>query len=248
MTKEQAKLILTIYRPGIDDAADPEVAAALGLAESDGELAAWLAEHTALFEEVRSKLKQIEVPEGGVSRTLRGRPAKWILFPVLPRSPRLAAAAGVMLLLGLSAFWFWSNRGLPHPFQAYRSRMVRKAMQTYPMPFVTNDLVQIREYLARNGGHTNYFLSPALEKLPGDGCAVFPWHNRKVSMICFTLRQRQDLYLFIVDRSALSDPPEGTELQFTKVGTLTTTCWTAGDTTYLLAGAVDESLLRRYRE
>ena len=247
MTKEQAILILTIYRPGIDDAADPEVMAALNLADSDRELATWLAENTALFEEVRAKLKQIEVPADGVSRALRGRPAKWFLFPAWPRGPWLAAAAGVMLLLGLGGVWFWTNRGLPHEFQTWRSGMVRKAMENYHMDFATNDLRQIREYLARNGGHTNYWLSPALEKLPGDGCGLLRWHNRPVTMICFAMREGEDLYLFIVDRAALSDPPTGAEPQFAKVGQFTTASWTTEDKTYLLAGAVDETSLRRYR-
>ena len=245
MTRDQAKLILAIYRPGIDDAEDPETAAALNLARCDAELAAWLDEHTALFHQIRSKLKQIEVPAKAAERLQPTAPVP-VFFP-RPFRLRigLAAAASVALLVGLGVWWFRSEP--INQFETFQSRMVRNVMERYSMNFMTNDLKQIRQYLADHQGHADYVLSDALEKVPGRGCVLLRWHDRPVSLICFALNEREDFYLFIVNRSVFSNPPEGSEPQLAKIGRFTAAGWTQGDKTYLLTGPVDEAFLRRYR-
>jgi hypothetical protein len=241
MTNDQAKEILVLYRPGTSDLQDPEVAEAIALSRRDPELAVWLEEQTALYRAIQSKFKQIEVPIRVRQKILAEKPLiirQW-------RGPTvLAAVAAIILLLGLSLRWLASPE--TSSFSTYRQRMVRTAMQRYVMELRTNDLEQIREFLARNNGIADYVLPKALEQMPGDGCAAVRWHNRKVSLICFDLGNQEDLYLFVINRADLSDPPFSDSPQLAKIGRLVTASWSTGEKTYLLAGPGDETFIRKF--
>jgi len=248
MTSAEAKLILTIYRPGIDDPEDPEVAEALRAARADQELAAWLDDQADAFHHLRSRLRQMNVPADGPEKTIAGwraQPSRLRIFRP-PLRWRLAVAAAFLVALGLIAL---SWRGSPtelNQFANYRTRMVRTAMEPYRMDYMTNDLRQIEAYLAR-AGQEGYVLPPALQRLPGDGCALLRWHNRPVTLICFKWSAREDLYLFIISQRDLADPPRGPAPEFAKLGRFATAAWTDGVNTYLLAGAGDEAFLQQLR-
>src|SRR4029079_15043537 len=49
MNTQQAKEILSLYRPGTADAEDPSFAEALRLCERDPELERWFSEHCAVY-------------------------------------------------------------------------------------------------------------------------------------------------------------------------------------------------------
>src|SRR5213075_3305244 len=133
MTSEEAKPILAIYRPGIDDPEDPEVAQALRAVRADQRLAAWLDQQADAFHHLRSRLRQIEVPVDGMEKTLAGwqaRPSRLRIFrPPLRWS--LAAAVVLLAALGLIALSRHSSRSEQNQFAGYRSRMVRTAMEPY---------------------------------------------------------------------------------------------------------------------
>jgi anti-sigma factor RsiW len=241
MNSEQAQDVLTLYRPGIGEPADPHTLKALELSRRDPRLSRWLEQRNALYQAIRGGLKQIEAPAGLKERIIAQRPATiiWWQRPVL-----LAAAATVMLLLGLAGFWLAPRH--QDQFAIYRSRMVRAAMGNYTMNLVTNDVAQIRHYLAQHDGHADFVLTKAIEQLPGDGCAIIRWHNRKVSLVCFDLGDKNDLYLFIINRAELPGAPASPQPQFLKVGKLMTASWTAAGKTYVLAGPGDEDALRKF--
>ena len=75
MDKEQAKLILQAIRPGIDDEADPEIAEALALAETDEEVAAFLAREQAFDAAFAGQLATVEPPAGLRERILKAAAA-----------------------------------------------------------------------------------------------------------------------------------------------------------------------------
>jgi hypothetical protein len=241
MNNEQAQDVLTLYRPGIGEPADWETLQALELSRRDPGLARWLERRNALYQAIHGALTQIEAPAGLKERIVAERPANLIWWQ---RPSVLAAAAAAMLLLGLAAFWLAPRH--QDQFATYRSRMVRTAMRTYTMNLVTNDLTQIRQYLAQHDGHADFVLTKALERLPGDGCAIIRWHNRKVSLVCFDLGDKNDLYLFIINRADLPGAPASAEPQFMTVSKLMTASWTTADKTYVLAGPGDEEALRKF--
>lgn len=240
MDSQQAKELLLLHRPGIDREADPDLEAALEQTKRDPELARWFEQHCAVQMAIRSKLKELTPPSGLYERILAGtKPRKVALWR---RPAFLAAAAAIGLLIAVASLWF-SARG---DFSAYRDRMVRTALRDYRMNMVTKDLSQIRQYLEQHQAHGDYFLPRGLKKLPGEGCAILSWRGERVSLICFDSRPQTDLFLFIINRSALPDAPKSAQPQFRKVNKLMTASWSLGDKTYLLAGRGDQEFLRKH--
>ena len=64
MTRDEAKLILALYRPWANDANDPEFAAALALMAQDAELRRWFEQHSAAHAELHLRFKGITAPAG----------------------------------------------------------------------------------------------------------------------------------------------------------------------------------------
>ena len=64
MTPQQAKEILSLYRPWAADAHDPEFAEALSLVRQDAELARWFEEHCVVQSAIHERFRQFPVPEG----------------------------------------------------------------------------------------------------------------------------------------------------------------------------------------
>jgi hypothetical protein len=85
-----------------------------------------------------------------------------------------------------------------------------------------------------------------LEKLPGEGCALINWHGQRVSLVCLDRGHDDDLFLFIIDRSALPEPPLSQLAQFVRVNNMTTASWTVGDNTSVLASKASEEDLRKF--
>jgi len=133
-------------------------------------------------------------------------------------------------------------------FATYRSGMVRSVQRLYGMDMESNDPAAIRNYLAQHRGHSDFLLPPGLERVRAEGCAVLPWRGKTVSMICFELNNRPELYLFVVNQKDLPDPPGSDQPQFIAIGRFTSASWSAGDKSYVLAARGDESVLRRYVE
>ena len=102
MDSREAKSILSIYRPGIDDD-DPQFTEALAEAERNPELRAWLFEQGKSYNDIREKLRTITVPDDLREKIVRGRP---IVFP-RPRTHTgvWQIAAAVALLAGISGFF-----------------------------------------------------------------------------------------------------------------------------------------------
>ncbi len=242
MDSQQARQTLGFYRPGVDDA-DPQFAEALAFTKGDPELRRWFDEHCALYTAVRAKFGEIPVPAELRGRILTGRK---IVYPVVWwRNPfALAAVAAVVVLAAVAGFLFQSR--VPANFGGFRQSMARAVSGEYKMMLETNDLNQIRDFLAKNQAQADYKLTPALEKTPAEGCSILNWHGHKVSLLCFDLGNDNDLWLFVIDRTALPDAPVTESPQFTSIGKMATASWSQGDKTYLLAVVGDEERLRKY--
>jgi uncharacterized membrane protein YbaN (DUF454 family) len=242
MTPRQAKEILLLYRPGTADAEDPEVVAAVEHARRDPELARWFEQHCAFQNALRAKLRQMEVPahlKGALMAQQNIiRPPSWWRHPVW-----LSAAAAVVILLGLAGVWLKPAK--PDRFANFRARMVSTALREYRMDVVTNDMRQLRQFIAGKGAPAEYRLTKGLEKLELTGGGCLQWRSNPVAMVCFNRGDDQMLFLFVMKRSALEDAP-GQTPESSTVTALQTVSWSQGDYTYLLAGPEDPEFLRKY--
>ena len=242
MTPSQAKEILLLYRPGTADAEDPQVVAAVGVARQDPELARWFERHCAFQNAMRAKLRQIEVPMHLKAALLAQQkivpPPIWWQRPVW-----LSAAAAVLLFLGLAGLWL--KPANPDRLANFQARMVSTALREYRMDLVTNDMRQLRQFIAGKGAPAEYQLTKGLEKLQLTGGGCLQWRSHPVAMVCFNRGDDQMLFLFVMKRSALKDPPAETP-QVAKVTELQTVSWTRGEYTYVLMGPEEPQFLRKY--
>jgi hypothetical protein len=245
MDSQRAKEILLLYRPGTSDANDPEFAEALDLAKRDADLALWFEALCARHSLVRSRLKQISVPEDLRQQILdcvAERPA--IIWWRRPAFQVLAAAAAIVLVVGLA--WFWMRPVQSNGFEAYRDQIVRGVQRLYDMDMLTNNLTEIRAYLAQNAAPSDYVLSKPMEKLPGIGCDIIKWRSNKVSLVCLDSGNRNILYLFVIDRSAVSDPPPASPPQYAQIRKLVSASWSHEGRVYILAASGKEEFLRQF--
>jgi len=244
MTNQQAKEILMLFRPGTDDPADLEFAGALALAKGDPELGRWFDEHCQAREAIRVRFKAIAVPEGLKEQILAERKVHTTAFTKKRPSQLAVATAVLALLVGLASLWLRPRED--KNFSGFRARMTSTVARAYPpMDLETNDLGQIQQYLAKNQAPGNYVLPPALAKTKGTGCAILTWQGKPVSMICFNSGKTvpaasPDLFLFIIDRSAVPNAPPGSSPQLAQMKHLATASWSSGDKTYVLAGNVED--------
>jgi hypothetical protein len=242
MIPSEAKEILLLYRPGTPDEADAQVVEALECARRDPELARWLEKHQAFQAAVQTKLRQIEVPQHFKDALLARQ--KTIPAPTAWRTPVwLAAAAAVALLLGWAAFW--QKPPVPDRFHNFRDTMVSIAIRQYRMDLVTNDMRQLRQFVAARGAPADYQVPQGLEMLELTGGAALSWRTNPVAMVCFKQKGTSMLYLFAMKRGVLKDPPPE-QPKVTKVSELLTASWTKGDLAYVLAGPDEPDFASKY--
>ncbi len=243
MNTEQAKEILRLYRPGSSDEREPEMTAALAQTRRDPELASWFEQHRAFNETFRQRLQQITPPADLknqiLANHLRSRVIVWWKRPEF-----LAAAAVLVMLVCLAAFWL-----APQPANGlaeFRLRMAKTALRPYNMDLVTNDLAQIRTFLARTGAPADYALTPPLKQLAAVGCARLKWDNHPISMICFQLKKNSLLWLFVAEGGVFHQVPNLPKPELQPVGKMMTATWTNQGKTYLLAVVGDKTLIEKY--
>lgn len=254
MTRDEAKNILLLYRPGTTDAEEPEIAEALALAKQDAELGGWLEQHFVRQKKIRGMFQQITAPVGLKEQIISERIAR-VTHSVAVSNRLVAilsAAAVIAVLIGLVSFWL-----RPPPsddnFTHYRARMVGTALRGYSMDFESSDLMQIRAYLAQQKAPADYSLPAGLQKIAATGCAIEDWQGAKVSMICFHTGkplppgEKNDLWLFVVDRASVKNAPTTDHSpQFAGIRGLITATWTEGDKLYLLGTPGDARTIRQY--
>jgi hypothetical protein len=252
MNDARAKEVLACYRPGIDDAAEPEVAEALALANTNPSLNSWWQNQQAVHQALRSKFRSLPVAEALKEQIISERPN-----PLARRFTRAVAFAALAAVILVTSFLMFRNQSLSTretaDFANFQSRMVRKIVREYPrMDLLTEDQNRIRQYLAGHDGIKSFTLpAPLANEAATTGCAIINWQGRKVSMICFNSGSKKnstaaDLFLFAVEREKITgkDIPAGPHhVVFTGVPVVT---WTAGETVYLLAANGADELVRRY--
>jgi uncharacterized membrane protein YbaN (DUF454 family) len=243
MSPQQIKENLMLYRAGTQDENDPEMMAALREAARDPELHAWLNQQQAFNLVVRDRLRHLQPPSDFKQRIL-AHPASVRKIVWWKRPEFLAVAAIIVMLFCLVSYWVTSKD--QYRLADLRLRMAKYALTRYRMDIATNNMSVIRTYLTAKGGHGDYALPAGLGQLPGAGCALLSWQNQPVSLVCFQLSPKDLVWLFVIDRTALSDPPPPSHTQFEPVGKLMTATWTQGGKTYLLAGIGDKALIQQF--
>lgn len=242
MNRREAQSLLAAWREGRSDPGDPNLEAALKFAREDPQVRDWFAQQQAFHQGVRDALQAIPVPPDLAERILaRAKTTR----PTFVRGSRalLAAAAGVLALL-IALPWLPRKGGDQPDFATFRHRLVRAALREYRMDIETNNLAEIRGFLARGLAPAAFELPPSLEALPPVGCGVLSWQGEPVSMVCFNGDRLGMVFLFVVPARNLADAPPAS-LRLEQVNKLGTASWTRGDQTYVLAAGASLDDIRQ---
>ena len=246
MTHQEAKEILLRHRAQTADDREPEVKTAREVARHDPSLAAWVRDHEEFQAGVRTRLRDLPIPEGLKEQIISERPAAVGPRRVsLRRAMFAGAVSGVVFALGLALVLLrpWAP-DREDRFETFRSRMVRAALRGYAMDLTTSDPGQVRQFLAAKQAFGEWEVPAGLRAARLLGCAMLGWHDAPAAMICYGQNSEPDLWLFVVDASDLPDPPRGREVLLAKVNRLNTASWTAQGKTYVLAGDLSDTRLR----
>ena len=274
MNNAEAKLILSAYRAGGHDAADPQFSEALAQARLDPELARWLADQAALDRAISNQLQAVRVPPDLKATILAGR--KIIPIPKVTwwqRSLHPAATAAA-LALTLTTIGFLALHEPPEP-KADLERFTRDltdylgkgygvlprqahlastdanyfGAMSYRMNYRSPSLDDIRQWLTENGGHADFASPEGLKKPLNLGCGVMDWRGKRITLIVFqtgrTLPQDK-VHLVIINSADLPDVPRRGQARFEEGEGWTTAAWSNGPLTYLLMAPGSREHLSRY--
>ena len=246
MNTEQAKFILHAYRPGGQDANDPQFAEALEQVKNDPSLAEWFTAQTAFDGAVTRALGTVAPPQQLREAILAGRrviePAPWWKRPVW-----WAMAASIAAILGLAGLWFRGENSAR--FADYRQKMMAAHENNAShVEFPNGDFAKIQFWLASHRAETNFALPAGLRGKAAMGCRVVPWHGREIAMVCYVLDQTNHFDLFLARTSDFSDAPVPGKPEWTTNGPMTTAGWSQGEWTYLVIGEGDQAHLKKFME
>ncbi len=234
MNNEAARLILQAYRPGGQDADDPQFREALEQAQRDPELARWFAKEQELDSRISAKLKASVTPPAHLKSQLLAqrkivRPVAWWRQPAW----QLAAAACLAMLVTLGVLWF--KPAGQTQFAAYRSEMADfTAHKLDRLDLMSRDVPEVRRWLAQKESHGDLVIPTGLDGRPSLGCRLLDWKGHKVSLVCFDMENKQVAHLLVVDSAAFKDAPTESPV-FNQVGDVATASWSRGGKTYVVA-------------
>jgi hypothetical protein len=246
LNRDRAKEILLLYRPGTGDGRDPEIAEAIEFARQDPELDQWFQQQQTFQLAMRAKFREIQVPERHklalLARQKIVRPPQHFW-----QRPLWTAAAAIFVAL-LSLAILWLRPSVPDRFSHYRENMVSAAVRMYGMDLETKDPQQLRQFIAAKGAPADYDLTKGLAQLPLKGGGLLRWRGNPVSMVCFDRSAGGTLFLFVMKRAALKDPPpaDPRQAEVAQIDGLMTASWTDGRDAYVLAGPSEPSFAQKY--
>jgi hypothetical protein len=243
MNSAEAKKILILFRPGLADGQDPEIAEALKVVDTDPELAAWFRQHCEFQQAMKKGLRQVAPPPGLKKRLLAAQ--KIVPLPFWRRpAVRWAAAAAAVAIFAVAITSV--RRPLPGDlFANYQFRMVASTVRQYHMDVRTSDMGVLRAHLAAGGSPADYQVPAGLKSRQLSGGGVLKWRGHPVSMVCFDRGDKQMLFLFVADRASFKDPPSSTP-QMSQLDQSVSVSWAQGDRVYTLAGPGEAGFIEKY--
>lgn len=251
MDNEQAKLILSVYRPGGEDASDPFFAEALDQVRRDPELGAWFTEQRRFDQSIHSAL-QAEAPPSGLRESLLLNRKIVRMTEPAPRNRFwakttfwLALAASIVLLLGIGLM-LRPDTATPMSGEEFVQKVLDlKTSGQISLGKMSSDPEELRQWLAQRRSPSEFELPDSLENLGAMGCQTFTINGHKVSLLCFMLDQNRIVHFFVIDSHNLEGAP-GSQPRFQQVDNIAIATWSEGGRTYVLTGKdVDQETLSR---
>lgn len=232
MNNQEAKFILSAYRPGGEDACGAAFAAALEQVDRDPDLGAWFAEQRMLDMATTNAICSIPIPRDLRANILAGakisRRRFWGRRPVL-----LAIAASLLLFAVINSVWTRQSHG-----DRWQSDALA-VLSTFvpgrePFDHKAADSNELQQWLQAQHKPTVEVIPAALQSLPTLGCKTISSAGNPVSIICFKKRDGGLVHLVVTDASTLKNAPPK-QPQFARKGDWITASWTENGHACMLA-------------
>ena len=212
ITSQDAKLVLSAYRPNGADARDPFFDEALDQAKQDPQLTKWFERQRAFDDVIASKLRFIEPPTGLHSAILTGL-RTFTVNRRRPVAPRLALAAVLLVaMLVLAQVWLFTPSTRDR-LNEFCSDCLAQLNPTLQLDLESPDLLQTQEFIQTRQAPTAPAIPAPAATLLTAGCKTFAWNVQQVSLTCFKLPSGERLYLFVTDQKAFDDRPISTDFR-----------------------------------
>ena len=234
MRSDEAKFILSAFRPRGEDAGDPQMTKALAQAGRDPELLRWLDEVREFDLLVASKLEE-STPVPAELRTNIMIGAQ--VCPSARRSLRLfliGTAAALVLLVGSFGLLLRSVEPLAGWQLAALEVIPGLSSGQTPFDEQSNDLRELQDWLEEAKAPNATTLPLGLSRLRAVGCKTFSWNNQLVSIICFG-GEKGFVHLVIINLQGSPNAPRLSSPHWIERGGWLTATWNSGEQTYMLA-------------
>jgi hypothetical protein len=242
MDRNQAKEILLGYRPGGEDAVDPEIVQALALVDRDAELARWFEQQQRTDAAIRARVRETPVPADLKQRILAEQKVVRVDFG-WPRPAQLAAAAAVVVL-GVIGLWVYRDRTV-NGLSGYRTAMVQYVATGYNMYIKASSFDELRQVLAQRSWPTDFAVPDSLRNVTVIGGSAYQWNGHKVDLACM-MADNRGLWLFVIEKTAVRNAPATAAPQIETVDPMATAVWSQDGNTYLLVVQGDQKALEKY--
>lgn len=244
MNADDAKLILSAYRPNPREAAGPDVSAALQRAKHDPVLAEWWAREQAWDDAMAEKLAEVAPPPGLRAALLAGRPGRRNVSPAPApaagwRAVLFAVAATIVVALSL---------GVPR----WQPAATGATLQDFAVNTVANgfflqkrspDVAALKAWLAEKQGPIPRQLPTEFAHLRALGCRALSFKGRDVSLVCFE-REGKEFHVFVARRGELPDERVDATPRFVTRGALVAASWVDADLQYVVVSDASMAALR----
>jgi hypothetical protein len=243
MDRKEAKLILSALRHGGSEANEPAFAEAVAQAETDPELKAWWQAQQEFDRKIAAKLAEVPVPADLRENILARR--KIARFePRVRYSTWLAAAAVVAFLCVAGTFWQVANYG-PVDRSDYTDAVVSELGDNGPdLALTSADHQKIIAWLKAHSAPVGD-MPPRFDEMPTIGCQKYVIHGHNVSLVCFSIANGGIAHFFMVDKSALNDPPAEHGAEFGNVKGWNVAAWSDSRMTYMVATQASVDTLKQ---
>lgn len=253
MSNDEAKFILSAYRPGGEDAGDPAMAKALEQATHDPALRAWFERGQKHDLAVAGKLKEVMPPAGLRDAILAGgrvsagsrestdehmagaerKKRSWWAQPVW-----LAAAAAVALFLGVGVWRMTPVQG--GNMEEFAMKFVGKG---FMLQKHSADVAALKTWLSEKHGPLPEALPAKFADLKALGCRTLDYQGHEVSLVCFE-RGGKEFHVFV---ARLDDVPGAMEAmpRFVEGQKLVAATWTDSKNRYVLVSDAGMEAVKR---
>ena len=242
MTREEAKIVLHAYDPGVEASDDPQMEEVLEQTRRDPDLLAWFNQQQVLDAAVRDKLRVTPVPRGLAEKILAGRSVasqrrrNRFLMP-------LVLAASVVFLCSLGVLTLGRLKAPTSEFAAFQSDMADFLVEFPKLDLATDQWPGILLWLTGKPAFARAEIPPSLQKFPGLGCREVKWRGRSLMLVCFAA-QGEVVHLFVLPTAALADAPIGSTPAFARAKGWSTASWRQGEISYLVLTRGRETFLK----